>query len=167
MLQSADNLLLRIIHKMLLHRDIEYGVRTAIEKAQSAGDLPVFDIPEIRIERPRDLTHGDYATASALQMARLARMAPIKIAHLIADNFVVPDYISDIDVAPPGFINFRLATKYVQGIVDEILHDGVDFGRINIGNNKKRKSSLSVPIRLGRSQSAEPVAASSVTHWPG
>ncbi|MCO5195414.1 MAG: arginine--tRNA ligase [Anaerolineae bacterium] len=142
---------------MLLHRDIEYGVRTAIEKAQSAGDLPVFDIPEIRIERPRDLTHGDYATASALQMARLARMAPIKIAHLIADNFVVPDYISDIDVAPPGFINFRLATKYVQGIVDEILHDGVDFGRINIGNNKKAQiefvsANPTGPITIGRTR---------------
>ena len=106
---------------MLLHHDIEIAVQAAIEQAQNADRLPTFDIPEIKVERPRDTSHGDYATASALQMARLARMAPIKIAQAIADHFVAPDYISELNVAPPGFINFRLATPYVQGVVDEIL----------------------------------------------
>lgn len=157
MLQSADNLQQRIAKQMLLHRDIENDVRTAIEQAQSTGDLPVFDIPEIRIERPRDVTHGDYATASALQMARLARMAPIKIAQAIADHFNAPDYIVAVDVAPPGFINFRLATAYVQGVVDEILRDGMDFGRINIGHGKKAQiefvsANPTGPITIGRTR---------------
>lgn len=145
----------------MLHHTLATAVTAAIEQAQQHGDLPAFEIPEIKIERPRDPSHGDYATASALQMARLARMAPIKIAQAIAAHLGESDVpgvraaIDAVDVVPPGFINFRLKTAYVQGVVDQLLHEGMAFGRIDVGAGKKAQiefvsANPTGPITIGR-----------------
>lgn len=122
---------------MLIHRDLENAVYDAIVKAQQSGALPDFDIPEIYVERPRDPDHGDYATAIALQLARLARMAPLKIAEIIAENFQAPTYLSGVSVVPPGFFNFRLSEAWLQEEVNRILDAGNDYGRFNLGQGRK------------------------------
>jgi arginyl-tRNA synthetase len=62
---------------MLIRDNIAELIQAALKKAQKKGDLPKFDIPEVVIERPKDPTHGDYATPVALGLARFARMAPV------------------------------------------------------------------------------------------
>ncbi|NJN96589.1 MAG: arginine--tRNA ligase [Anaerolineales bacterium] len=59
-------------------------IATAIRTAQQKGDLPAFDLPEIVVERPKDPTHGDFATPVAMGLARLARLAPLQIAHKLS-----------------------------------------------------------------------------------
>lgn len=61
--------------------ELERAVRAALKKAQSRGDLPAFDLPEtVGIEHPKQREMGDYATPVCMQLARFARMAPVKIA---------------------------------------------------------------------------------------
>lgn len=142
---------------MQLHYELADKVRTALEHAQREAALPVFEIPEIRVERPRDPEHGDYATAIALQLARPARMTPLKIAQAIADHIETPDYVSETNVAPPGFINFRLATTWLQDEVNRILEAGDSYGNFTLGAGKKAQvecvsANPTGPITLGRTR---------------
>jgi arginyl-tRNA synthetase len=140
---------------MQLHHELEAVVKTAVIQAQAAGDLPEFEIPDIRVERPRDPDHGDYAAPVALQLARLARMAPLKIAQIIADHLVKPDYLGEVIVAPPGFINFQLTTEWVQNLANIIVEEGNDFGSFTLGQGKKLQvecvsANPTGPIHIGR-----------------
>jgi arginyl-tRNA synthetase len=142
---------------MSIHHELAAEVRAAIEKAQAVGALPEFEIPEVTIERPRDLSFGDYATPVALRLAREARMAPIKIAQVIADHLPLPDYLVGVAVAPPGFINFLLATAHIQHVVEEIIDRGRHYGSIAIGRDKKVQiecvsANPTGPIHIGRTR---------------
>ena len=142
---------------MSVQHQLAEHVSKSIQAAQAAGDLPAFEIPEVLIERPRDPSNGDYACPTALRMARDARMAPIKIAQAIADHFPTLDYVEAVNVAPPGFLNIRLATSWIQDIVSQILVEGMKYGRIDIGRGKKAQvecvsANPTGPITLGRTR---------------
>ena len=122
---------------MRVRHSLTLQVIEAIKAAQSAGDLPAFEIPTIIIEKPRDVIYGDYACPSAMQMARLAHMAPLKIAAAIAAHLPQVDYVDEVSVAPPGFVNFRLAAGFLQRQVEEILGSGFDYGSFDRGAGKK------------------------------
>ncbi len=142
---------------MLLHHELAAQVSAAIRSAQNSGDLPEFEIPEILVERPRDPTHGSYATAVALQSARLARMAPLKIAEAIAAHIERPAYLGEVTISPPGFINFILTTEWLQEEVNRILDSGMTYGRFDLGTGKKAQvecvsANPTGPITLGRTR---------------
>lgn len=142
---------------MLHHHELAAAVRAALTAAQADGTLPAFDIPDIAVERPRDTAHGDYATAVALQLARPARLAPLKIAQTIADRLERPDYLAEVTVAPPGFINFRLSDDWLQQLPDVILAGPSAFGRFDLGRDKRAQvecvsANPTGPITLGRTR---------------
>ena len=140
---------------MQIDHDLAGRVRAAIEKGQTSGQLPQFDIPEILVERPRDPSHGDYATAIALQLARPARMAPLKIAEIISEQLEQPDYLQEVTILPPGFFNFQLTLKWVQEETNRILEEGPAYGSFDLGQGKKAQvecvsANPTGPITLGR-----------------
>jgi len=142
---------------IIIHHELETAVYNAITTAQEAGDLPTFDIPSITIERPRDASMGDYSCPTALRLAKSARMAPIKIAGAIAAHMPELDYLAETAVAPPGFLNFRLSTEYVQALTTTILNEGMEYGRLSIGEGKKAQiecvsANPTGPITLGRTR---------------
>lgn len=140
---------------MRIHHDLAVRVHAAIEKAQEIGDLPSFEIPEVLVERPRDPTHGDYATAIALQLARPARMAPLKIAQAIERHLQKPQYLAGVSILPPGFFNFQMSVEWLQQETNRILHKGYDYGRFHLGDGKRAQvecvsANPTGPITLGR-----------------
>ena len=142
---------------MLHHHELAAAVRAALLAAQSDGTLPLFDLPDVTVERPRETSHGDYATAVALQLARPARMAPLKIATAIADHLPSIDYLDGVSVAPPGFINFRLSPAWLQQLPERILADPQGFGGNGLGDGKKAQvecvsANPTGPITLGRTR---------------
>ncbi len=142
---------------MLHHHELAAAVRAALLAAQSDGTLPSFDLPDVTVERPRETSHGDYATAVALQLARPARMAPLKIAVAIADHLPPIDYLDGVSVAPPGFINFRLSPAWLQQLPERILADPQGFGGNDLGDGKKAQvecvsANPTGPITLGRTR---------------
>jgi len=142
---------------MLHHHELAAAVRAALLAAQSDGTLPLFDLPDVTVERPRETSHGDYATAVALQLARPARMAPLKIATAIADHLPPIDYLDGVSVAPPGFINFRLSPAWLQQLPERILADPRGFGGSDLGDGKKAQvecvsANPTGPITLGRTR---------------
>ena len=112
-------------------------IQQAIRKAQRKGDLPSFTIPEIPLEHPKQVEHGDYATPLCLQLANLARMAPIKIANILVKYLPETDYLGGIEIAHPGYINFTLDDAWLTRQVEAILAADGDYGNMNIGQGKK------------------------------
>ena len=83
----------------------------------------------IVLERPRDPTHGDYATNAAMQLARALKAPPRKIAERLVAALPASDWIEPPEIAGPGFINFRLRPAAKQAIVRTILEAGGAYGR--------------------------------------
>ena len=121
----------------MIRDQIAQLITAAIKKAQKKGDLPRFDIPEVVVERPKDPTHGDYATPVALGLARYARMAPLQIGEKIINRLQEVDYIGEVTMAHPGFINLRFSEMWLVQQIETILAEGNNFGRIELGQSKK------------------------------
>ena len=77
---------------------IEELVKQAIAAAQSAGDLPEFEVKELGVERPADTTNGDWSTTVAMRSARLAHMAPAKIAQAIVAHMPQSSAVSKVEI---------------------------------------------------------------------
>ena len=86
-------------------------LRDAIERARAAGQLAA-GIPSIGIEAPRDSAHGDVASNVALTLAKAERKPPRAIAEIIKSHVAMPAEVSEVSVAGPGFINFRMSPPY-------------------------------------------------------
>ncbi|MEM7034131.1 MAG: arginine--tRNA ligase, partial [Chloroflexota bacterium] len=142
----------------MLPANISQLFKDAIKKAQKKGDLPKFDLPDVVVEHPKDPTHGDYATPVAMGMARFARMAPIKIAEILTRRLAQVDYIEEVTVAPPGFINIRLSQAWLAQQVETILSEGEAFGRIDFGNQSVQVEYISAnptgPLTVGSGRNA-------------
>jgi arginyl-tRNA synthetase len=109
------------------------AVRAAIERAAAAGDLRLSGgatLPPISIEHPARPEHGDYATNAALQLAPIVRDAPMRIAETLRIHLGLPDGVSEVTVAPPGFLNIKLDQAWVAGQVATIREAGDAFGMI-------------------------------------
>jgi len=112
-------------------------IQQAAKAAQKAGDLPPFDLPAIVVEQPKNPEHGDYATNVAMQSARLARMAPIKIAEQIVAHWPAAPFVGRVDVAPPGFINLTLDDAWLAQQVAVIQASPAAFGNSDVGKGRK------------------------------
>ena len=100
-------------------------IKQAILKAEL-----VTEVPEIKIENPKDTKNGDYATNIAMVLTKLAKRNPREIAQAIVDNLDVQKAdVSKVDIAGPGFINFYMDNAYLTGIITEALTKKVDFGK--------------------------------------
>jgi len=139
---------------MIKHK-ITKLLQQAIRAAQGQGDLPSFALPEIPLEHPKQVEHGDYATPLCLQVANLARMAPIKIANIVVNYLPETDYLSEIEVAHPGYINFTLDDAWLAQQVEAILIAEEDYGNIDIGGGKK------VQVEYGSANPTGPLHAGS------
>jgi len=93
--------------------------------------------PEVQLERPRDPTHGELATNVALTLASTLRRAPRQIAEDICSR--IPEGVAGIravEIAGPGFINFRLSSEAISSAIVDILQKGAEFGRTGQGNER-------------------------------
>ncbi len=108
---------------------LEAAIKAALERAFKAGSLS-GQIPEaIKLERPKDRDHGDYATSIALQLAKPAGKNPRDVAQIICDLLAGTDGISQVDIAGPGFINITLNRADQAELVTTILKATKDYGK--------------------------------------
>lgn len=113
---------------------LEQLVGDAVRAAIAAGDLPDVAVPGAAIERPKDADKGDFASTLPLRLARAAMKPPLEIAAAIARQVAVnEDLIEPPDVAPPGFINFRLSRRFLQGQVEHVIAAGPGYADLTLG----------------------------------
>lgn len=110
----------------------------ALERAASEGRLPTVDPGHIELERPKRKEHGDWSTNLALAVAGKVGKDPREVATIITESMPAsPDVVAGVEVAGPGFINFRLTPHFVRTILQEIAGKGPDFGRSSVGAARK------------------------------
>jgi arginyl-tRNA synthetase len=122
---------------MNIRQEIADLVDSAARAAQTAGDIPAVLLPEAVVERPARPEHGDYASSLPLRLARAARQNPISLAETIARGIKSHPAVGEVTVAPPGFVNIRLADSWLAGQVDSILNQGTRFGGSELGGGRK------------------------------
>ena len=88
--------------------DLAAAIQAALADLIEAGDLPAFDLPEVRVERPKSREHGDFATNAPLAAAKAAGRPPREIAALLAQRLSGTPGVAAAEVAGPGFVNVRL-----------------------------------------------------------
>ena len=108
-------------------------VAAAVQAAIDAGDLPLTEVPDPALERPRDAGHGDWATTVALRSAKAAGMSPRAVAEIISARMAGHADIDGVEIAGPGFINIRLSARALQRALVEARSQGPEFGRVDSG----------------------------------
>ena len=117
---------------------VENKLKEAIEDSiKTVYDL---DVEEgiVVIETPKDPSLGDYATSAAMRLAKTLHKAPLMIAEEIVND--LKNNLSEaksIEVAAPGFINFRLSEDVLTANINEIIKAGDDYGKNDSGNHEK------------------------------
>ncbi|MDX1493046.1 MAG: arginine--tRNA ligase [Longimicrobiales bacterium] len=147
------------------------AIQTAI--ATVLGEMGVVDA-DIQLERPRDPTHGDLATNVALTLARELKRSPREIADEIAARLDLDRAgVETVEVAGPGFLNFRLAAGAVASVIGDILRQDTDFGRSEAGGGADVmvefvSANPTGPLHLGHGrQAALGDAIASLLAWTG
>ena len=110
----------------------------ACERAAEKGQLPAGAQLSGTVEIPKDSANGDYAANHAMTGARALHMPPRKIAEALVDNLELEGtWFSSVEVAGPGFINFRLAPSWYADVLRCVTEEGQDYGRVDEGHGRR------------------------------
>ena len=104
----------------------------------AAGTLPggIETIPAVEI--PKDTANGDYTTTFCLAAARAMRMNPRQVAQTLMDAMALEgSYFTSVELAGPGFLNFRLGGKWFADTVSAIEAEGEKYGENDTLAGKK------------------------------
>jgi arginyl-tRNA synthetase len=120
---------------VLVRDQIADLLRAALQAAQADQSLPEFSIPPIELARPKVAAHGDYSANVAMTLAKVAKLAPLKIAETIVAHLPTAEFIGKAEVAAPGYVNFTLAEKWLLQQVNAILEGGSTWANLRHGND--------------------------------
>ncbi|HEU4631835.1 MAG TPA: arginine--tRNA ligase [Gemmatimonadaceae bacterium] len=111
---------------------IRSALAAAAERIGAAG--PVAPV----LERPRDPSFGDWATNLAMTLARELKRKPREVAEALVGAFDAPGAgVASVEIAGPGFINFRLAQDALAAVLPEIVRAGDEYGRTRDGGGRR------------------------------
>ena len=118
--------------------DLEQKIYAALADAVKSVYGIDADEDTLLVEAPRDPKLGDYATSTAMRLARTLHKSPMEIGEALAEKLreAIPEAES-VTVAKPGFINFRLKSNALSSIINRILEAGADYGRNDSGKGER------------------------------
>ncbi|MGI8574231.1 MAG: arginine--tRNA ligase [Egibacteraceae bacterium] len=105
-------------------------VRAALAEAGLPAVEPTF-------ERPRNREHGDWSTSVALRLAKPTGRPPLSIAEQLVAQLDSVEGIETVEIAGPGFINFRLSTDAFAAIVRRAVTEGERYGRSEVETGRR------------------------------
>ncbi|MFO1473153.1 MAG: arginine--tRNA ligase [Lysobacterales bacterium] len=112
-------------------------VDRGIARLREAGTLPAdIGVPEFTVERPKDRAHGDFSANAAMLLAKAAKTNPRALAQALVEALPPDPAIAAVEVAGPGFVNFRLAPAAWQAMLRDIAAQGDAYGRNDSGGGR-------------------------------
>lgn len=138
---------------------LEELLRGAVERALAAGDLPDVAIPTDTVERPKDITNGDYASTLPLRLASIAGRPPRAIAETLASHLGADGVIEAPEVAGPGFLNFRLSDAFLQQQIEDVIALGPAYANVDVGKGRRAQvefvsANPTGPLHVGNGRGA-------------
>lgn len=113
--------------KHLLHDNIREAIST----------LELSSSRDFTVEVPNNPENGDYSTNAAMVLARENKTAPKKLAEKLAKELRRNKFYKTVEIAGPGFINFRLSASLFQKMLWDIHEAGAEFGSSDYGQGTK------------------------------
>ncbi|MEZ5138334.1 MAG: arginine--tRNA ligase [Acidimicrobiales bacterium] len=119
----------------MIRDDLAAAVRDALEA------LAVDPLPErVQLERPASRSHGDWSTNVALASAKRAGRNPRELAQQLVDELTSRElaHVEAIEIAGPGFVNFRLAPTWLHEVLVEVVEQGAEgYARPDLGAGER------------------------------
>ena len=111
---------------------------TAYETAAAEGLLPADVAVKPSVEIPKDTANGDYTTTFCLAAAKALHKNPRQVAQILMDHMQLKgSYFTTVEMAGPGFLNFRLGDKWFGDTVACVEREGADYGSSDMLAGKK------------------------------
>ncbi|HET8879585.1 MAG TPA: arginine--tRNA ligase [Arthrobacter sp.] len=111
--------------------ELSLAISACLTDAVAAGEIALAgsDIPEaVRVERPKNREHGDWATNIALQLAKPAGTNPRQLAGLLSARLAGIAGVAAVDIAGPGFLNITVDAAAAGALAKAIVEAGPAYG---------------------------------------
>jgi len=143
-----------------VRKKIRAVLKNAIEECFEEKVLSKTGLPDYVIEVPNNPGHGHFATNLPLILASAQKRPPMEIAgDIVAHIKDSEGLLESVEVAPPGFINFRISLREWHGLLARIVNRKSGYGRSNEVNNQKVlvefvSANPTGPLHLGHGRGA-------------
>lgn len=122
----------------LAKQQVKETVMNALGRLVAEGKIEAVPLPAFNVERPADVSHGDFSCNAAMASAKALRNNPRAIGQMIADAAALDGTVFEkIEVAGPGFLNFFISPLWFNETVGEVISSGSDYGKTELGKGKR------------------------------
>lgn len=122
----------------LAKRQVKETVMNALGRLVAEGKIEAVPLPAFNVERPADVSHGDFSCNAAMASAKALKNNPRAIGQMIADAAILDGTVFEkIEVAGPGFLNFFISPVWFNETVGEVISSGSDYGKTELGKGKR------------------------------
>lgn len=122
----------------LAKQQVKETVMNALGRLVAEGKIEAVPLLAFNVERPADVSHGDFSCNAAMASAKALRNNPRAIGQMIADAAVLDGTVFEkIEVAGPGFLNFFISPLWFNETVGEVISSGSDYGKTELGKGKR------------------------------
>ena len=105
--------------------------KEAYARAAAEGLLPEGVEVNAGVEIPKDSSNGDYTTTFALAAAKAMKKNPRELAGILAEKMELSgSYFTSVEIAGPGFLNFRLGEKWFADVLQAVETEGAEYGSV-------------------------------------
>ncbi|MCC3290555.1 arginine--tRNA ligase [Arthrobacter sp. zg-Y1110] len=112
--------------------ELSSAVTACLQDAIDAGEFSIELPGEVRVERPKNRDHGDWATNIALQLSKQAGMNPRQFAEILKGRLEKIAGVAKVDIAGPGFLNITLDAGAAGELAKAIVEAGPAYGTSEI-----------------------------------
>jgi arginyl-tRNA synthetase len=147
-------------------------IRAELLRAARELGAPADTAPAV--ERPRDTMHGDWTSNIAMMLARPLKKKPADIAKALKESVNLESAgVEAIEIAGPGFLNFRLNKGVVARELVEIIAQNAEYGKNDTGAGKPVNvefvsANPTGPLHVGHGrQAALGDAVATLLEWSG
>ena len=134
-------------------------IAKAVQDAASSRGVALPADFSVLIERPKRENQGDWATNAAMKLAKVFQTSPMELAAEIASHMDRSSDIASVEIAPPGFMNFKMTSNWIAETITNAISMGGDYGRNESGARKRVQvefvsANPTGPIHLGHGRGA-------------
>lgn len=106
-------------------------IKESVKNLQTKQVWDDFELPEISLERPKNLEHGDWTTNLSFHLAKILKKSPMQLAEELTEELNVNEQANDLFEkvdAVGGYVNFSFSKKYFANLLENILKDEEKWG---------------------------------------
>src|SRR5207247_7562950 len=140
----------------VIEKKLKALIREAL--AGAAVELGANPPEAIELTRPPQKRFGDFSTNVAIQWASRLKRNPAEVAAVIVHHMPEADFVSSVEVAGIGFINFHVVHVWLYDVLREVVSRGDSFGRLEPAGQRAQVEFVSAnptgPLHVGHARNS-------------